>query len=63
LIVSHHQSLALGVELLVVDAPGIALAGELGIAPIGFLEISLSLSEVHALLPFSAHRIVPFGII
>jgi hypothetical protein len=63
LVVSHHQLLALGVELLVANAPGIALAGELGIAPIGSLEIHLSLSEIHALLPFSAHRIVPFGII
>src|SRR5215212_6292205 len=51
-VVSHHQPLALGVELLVVDGPRIALASELGIAPIGSLEIHLSLSEVHALFPF-----------
>jgi hypothetical protein len=56
-VVSYHQPLALRVELLVANAPGIALARELGIAAVGFLEIYLSLSKIHSTLGSSMQLI------
>ena len=56
-VVSYHQPLALRVELLVADAPGIALPRELGIAAVGFLEIYLSLSKIHPALGSSMQLI------
>jgi hypothetical protein len=52
-VVLHHQLPALRVELLVANAPGIALARELSIAAVGFLEAFFSPSKVHSPVLFT----------
>jgi hypothetical protein len=56
-VVSYHQPLALRVELLVANAPSIALPSELGIAAVGFLEIYFSFSKIHPVLGSSMQLI------
>src|SRR5919199_2383287 len=46
-VVLHHQLLALCIELLVADDPGVVLTLQLGVATVRFPEIYLTPSEIH----------------
>jgi hypothetical protein len=60
LVILHHQPLALRLELLIVDGPGVVLPLEFGVAAVGFLEIYLVISKIHRALVYLFTPVLSF---